>query len=373
MKVAIIHELWGAGASRCVTDLVTHLGAKHAFEFFPKAPNETALDLLRYLDTWEPDVVNCHSFTGHYEYELLNILSHRYPTCFTVHDPRPIGVFDVKCWECNHNRSCFRCPLLSAPWRRILKNPYFAQRMRKRWTHSRCDPRLALISPSRWLAGRLRDHELSRFRIEQIPYGIDAATFDKQDLGANRFPGLPPGKRVILHSAWHQGRNSLNVRKGLPTLFEAFEQYIVPQYSDVVLAVAGESCIPNHPSVIPLGMVPHEKLPELFSSVSVYVLATLGDNLPFSIMEALSCETPVIATNVGGVPELVMDGINGSIVPPNDAASLGAALKNILDNPRTALAWGREGRRHIMQNFSMSAFSQAYERLFMELKEERKK
>jgi len=100
------------------------------------------------------------------------------------------------------------------------------------------------------------------------------------------------------------------VRKGLADLAEAFVSHVVPAMPEAILAVAGESFVPNHPNVRPLGLISLERLPQMFSAADVYVLPTLADNLPYTVLEAMGCAVPVVATNVGGIPEQVKHGKN---------------------------------------------------------------
>ena len=129
MHIAIIHENYGAGAARCAQDLRRELGGRHEIYYFPRTNDgETAEGILSELSKVRPDVVNCHSFYSHLPYEFLASVSSRYPTCFTVHDPRPIGTMQVVCWTCEENATCLRCPLINRQWRQLLRNPYYRER-----------------------------------------------------------------------------------------------------------------------------------------------------------------------------------------------------------------------------------------------------
>src|SRR5476649_1983410 len=162
MRIAIIHELWGAGAARCAQDLRRELGRAHEICYFPRSNSyETVDGILNELARFVPDVVNCHSFYGNLPYEFLSIVSQRYATVFTVHDPRPIGTLQVECWACDQNAACRRCPLVGSTWRQFLRNPYYNQRKVKREVHARCPSTMQIVAPSRWMMKRLKDRELN--------------------------------------------------------------------------------------------------------------------------------------------------------------------------------------------------------------------
>src|SRR5271166_3524098 len=103
MKITIIHENWDAGAARCARDLERGLAASHEVVYFPRDGCSSAEQILHELNSFRPDVVNCHSFSSNLTYSFLSRVSKRYPTCFTVHDPRPIGTMEIACWDCDRN------------------------------------------------------------------------------------------------------------------------------------------------------------------------------------------------------------------------------------------------------------------------------
>jgi hypothetical protein len=191
MKIAIVHENWDAGAARCARDLERGLAASHEVAYFPHDGCSSADQSLRELDSFRPDVINCHSFYGHLPYSFLSRVSRRYPTCFTVHDPRPIGTIDITCWDCDRNTWCLRCPLVPGRWRKLLANKYLRQRSWKRFQHLRCGilRRHRLARPLRRLSGELPSTSEGGGRTEIGPTPTSPA----------RPPS--PGYRVILSTS----------------------------------------------------------------------------------------------------------------------------------------------------------------------------
>ncbi len=80
-----------------------------------------------------------------------------------------------------------------------------------------------------------------------------------------------------------------------------------------------------------LGSRPRDDVLALFRAVDAAILTSAWENLPHSVLEALAVGTPVIATSVGGVPEVVHDGVNGLLVPPRDVEAIAAAIRRISD------------------------------------------
>jgi glycosyltransferase involved in cell wall biosynthesis len=131
--------------------------------------------------------------------------------------------------------------------------------------------------------------------------------------------------------------------------------------------VAGENFVPNHPQVRPLGMVEQKDLPHLLAASDLYISATLADNLPYTVTEAMAAGKAVVASNVGGIPEQVVDGLNGRLVPPKDAGALASAILDLIGNPELLSAYGKASRRRAEELFGMDAFISAYEKLFQKM------
>lgn len=94
-----------------------------------------------------------------------------------------------------------------------------------------------------------------------------------------------------------------------------------------------------------LGSLPRKRVLELFRAADASLLSSAWENLPHTVLESLALGTPVIATAVGGVPELVRDGENGLVVPPGDAAALADAIRRFFadDELRRRLAEAAPG------------------------------
>lgn len=111
-----------------------------------------------------------------------------------------------------------------------------------------------------------------------------------------------------------------------------------------------------------------EDVPQILTASDVVVDASYaGAGLTGSIREALACERPVVATDLAGMPELVIDGETGLLVPPRDPAALGGALLRVLENPTWAQTMARAGRKRVDAHFSLRAKLDATEALYRRL------
>jgi glycosyltransferase involved in cell wall biosynthesis len=114
------------------------------------------------------------------------------------------------------------------------------------------------------------------------------------------------------------------------------------------LVVAGDGPLrASVPSA--LGFVPHTELEQLYARAAVVVLPSHREGLPLSVLEAMAHGRPVVASAVGGIPELVQDGVTGLLVPPGDVDALRSALERLLADPILRRRMGRAGRRRVAE------------------------
>ncbi len=367
MKIAIINEKFTAGSDRCARDLQRYLSGKHDVRYYPRDENDTPDKTFEDLRSFKPDVVHLHSFFNFMPYDSLATISRLYATCYTAHDTRPVGQMEIPCWEC-WEKYCIPCPLLNTKTQRynLFSNKYFKDRIKKIFTHSKVSKDLKIIAPSMWMRHRLFRSELKKIPMVHIPNGIDADHF-KRIPGARMKLNLPDDSKIIFWGGHYNHPWKINFRKGLWYLTRAFADTIVKKVPKAILLIAGESVVPNHPNVRPLGFVERKDMPVCYSAADVFVLPTLGDNFPYGVLEAMACETPVVASRVGGIPEQVEEAVTGFLVEPYKPDLLAKAICDIFENPEMAQKMGKQGRQRVEKYFTISAFIEKHEALYEKL------
>ncbi|SFQ06463.1 glycosyltransferase family 4 protein [Caldicoprobacter faecalis] len=98
---------------------------------------------------------------------------------------------------------------------------------------------------------------------------------------------------------------------------------------------------------------------DYLDAMDVFVLPTLSEGLGVSILEAMAMGKPVVASNVGGIPEIIEHGQNGYLVPPGDAATLASAIIYLIRNAHVRSTFGQKGRERVMTHFSAERMVQA--------------
>ena len=366
LRIAIVNERWTAGATRCARDLQRGLSRRHEVRYFPEGEERTVDDHLRGLAEFRPDVVNLHSFYGGLPYTFITEVAARYPIVFSPHDPRPIGDIHLACWNCEEYQSCFRCPLIGDLKRySLFKHDYFFRRAATRRIHGRLPARTTVVCASDWMAERVRRTELARLPLRRIYYGIDIERF-RRDPGARAALGLPAGAKVVTFLA-HHGGWSVDERKGGQVLARALAEVVIPRFPELIVLAVGGGMIPNLPNVRPIGFVAPDQVARYYAAADVFAAPSLGDNLPYTVLEAMASGTAVVASRVGGIPEQVVDGQTGRLFRAGSWQELGAALISVLEDPARAALMGQAGRRRVEEVFAMDPFVSSYETLFASL------
>jgi glycogen synthase len=175
---------------------------------------------------------------------------------------------------------------------------------------------------------------------------------------ADRIHVIPSGTRVFDAAAGGPtgvlflGR--LHRQKGVDTLIRALP--LLPPEATVTLVGDGPeratlrrlaSDLGVADRVTVTGFVPHGMVPGLLAGADVVVLPSRYEELGTALVEAMAAGRPVVASHVGGIPELVRDGVDGLLVPPDDAAALAKAVTRVLANPVLAAELGASGRARV--------------------------
>jgi glycosyltransferase involved in cell wall biosynthesis len=105
-------------------------------------------------------------------------------------------------------------------------------------------------------------------------------------------------------------------------------------------------------------------IPQLLSLMDVFVLPSLYEGFGIAILEAMAAGKPVVATTVGGIPEFVIPGRSGLLVPPGDPIALAGAIKQLLDQPEKAKSMGRQGQEHVSNHYSIESVVRQHEHLY---------
>ena len=293
---------------------------------------------------------------GYFAYTALPRLAGGRPVVWTLHD---MWAFTGHCgYSLGHDgwlTGCGNCPHLDSypPLRRDATRRNW--RLKGRVYH-RLD--LTVVTPSAWLGSLARRSPLlAAADVRVIPYGIDTEVFSPvPQEAARRELGLPAGDPVVLVVG-------LERRKGS----ELLPRILAAAGRPLTLLVAGKGSAPPLPEGVTarqLGLVEDDRTMRLaYAASDAFLLPTQADNLPNTAIESLACGTPVVASDVGGVPEIVEDGRTG-LLRPLDAGALGNALAGLLADPELGRRLGGAGREVALERFGLELQARRYLELY---------
>ena len=202
-----------------------------------------------------------------------------------------------------------------------------------------------VVAVSRALADEVAALGVPRERIAIVMNGVDAELFHPRDrAAARRELGLPQSGPLALYVG------NLKVEKGVLDLAAAWSQLGVPA---ATLAIVGggpakgelETAVAAMPSVRLVGPQPLSSIPTWMAACDVLVLPSHAEGTPNVVLEALACGRRVVATTVGGIPDLITSDVLGELVPPRDPNSLAVALAHASSKPYSAEEVARLGAR----------------------------
>jgi glycosyltransferase involved in cell wall biosynthesis len=127
-------------------------------------------------------------------------------------------------------------------------------------------------------------------------------------------------------------------------------------YEDIQKCIEKENQKGKH-KITYLGNIPQEEVIKWYQKAAIFVLPSFWEAFPVVMLEALSCETPIIATPVGGVAEVIRNFKNGVLVPVGDAQKLANAIQYLLDNEDIRIGLGQSGRKMVIRDFSIEALT----------------
>jgi glycogen synthase len=123
--------------------------------------------------------------------------------------------------------------------------------------------------------------------------------------------------------------------------------------------------VPLYPNVLWIDeMAPLETVVQLYSHAAVFCCPSVYEPFGLINLEAMACETPVVASAVGGIVEVVEDGKTGILVPPAEPDALVRALRRVLENPALGRSMGQAGRRRVEERFSWASVAERTERVY---------
>jgi sugar transferase (PEP-CTERM/EpsH1 system associated) len=220
-------------------------------------------------------------------------------------------------------------------------------------------------------------HDLERWLVEgvgvsagkvvTVPNGVDITRFGHSNREEARKALELPVDALVVGTV---GR--LDPVKDQTALVRAFAA-LLPAHSDAWLVIAGDGPCRNDlvRLIASLRVADRVRLlgerqdvPRVLGAMDLFVLPSVAEGMSNTILEAMASGLPIVATRVGGNPELVEDGANGRLIPRQDHTALTAAMATYLDDGHLRAVHGKASRQRATDHFSLHRMSDAYVRLY---------
>lgn len=219
--------------------------------------------------------------------------------------------------------------------------------------------------------GLMTGIRLSPSRVISIPTGVDLERFHPQPPDASLRESLGLGSQGPLVGAV----TFLRPEKGMAVLIESV-RWLRQRFSTVECVIIGDggeqAALLDRIRGLGLEHCVHligfrQDVPALLAILDVVVIPSFEEGIPQSLTQALAMERPVVASAVGGVPEVVQDGLSGLLVPPRDPEILAQKIACLLSDPIAATRMGKIGRQVIHERFSMEHMLTQTESVYRQL------
>jgi glycosyltransferase involved in cell wall biosynthesis len=320
---------------------------------------EAVRNITRLIDRTRPDILHCHNIYHQLTPSIIGAAKRRgLPVVLTLHDYKPVCPVYTRL---QHGQVCSEC--LGSQFTNVLKHRCAdgslgksallfveAQVQRLLGSYEKVD---RFVAPSEFMRQSVTQHRFAPDRVEVIYNGIacSASAPTPEDQGY----------------ALYLGR--LSPEKGIETLLSA-QDAIAEQ---VPLMVAGtgpleQSVRLRYPKARYLGHLSGAALESTIRQASLIVVPSEWyENCPMSVLEAMALGKPVVASDIGGIPELVMHGETGLLFPPGDRDALKNCLSRLMNDSDLRHGYGAAGRRRAIERFSLEHHNNALLRLYRTL------
>jgi len=342
-------------------------GENSPFSIASKGINVTKENVVK-----KTDIINLHwinkSFLSLKSLKQIGELNK--PIVWTLHD---MWAFTGGCHYSNGCRGyenlCGKCPVLGSQKLNDLSRKILLRKIK-----IFKDLNLTIVTPSNWLADCARRSTLFKSnRIEVIPNPINTRVFKPVDKEiARKILNLPEKKLLLLFS---MSPSASKERKGVDYLIESLliAEHKYPELSEktelLIMGINNSEEIKNLPFKAHfLGVLRDDITINLcYNAADIYVMPSIEDNLPNAAIESLSCGTPVLGFEVGGVPDIINHKENGYLAEQKNTEDLTEGLRWVLEDKKRLARLGKNAREKVLKNYTYEIIGGKYLNLYESL------
>jgi glycosyltransferase involved in cell wall biosynthesis len=324
-------------------------------------------NLASKINKLNPDIVHLFWVNGGF-LKIDTLRKIKRPIVWTLHDMWPFTGgchYDDECRK--FQQSCGNCPALHSEQDSDLSRRIW-ERKKKHWE----DVPIVVVATSHWLADMARSSSLFKNqRVEVIPNGIDTGIYKPMNKEAARAAyNLPQDKHLVLFSAFSA---TTDKRKGNQFLVQALSSMAQVEWgAKIELVIIGASKPENPPDlglkVHYMGHL-HDEISQvlLYSAADVVVAPSMQENLSNTVMESLACGTPVVAFDIGGMPDMIDHQLNGYLAKPFESDDLARGIVWVLEDKSRHEMLSQCARHTVVDRYELAAVAKQYEALYKDV------
>jgi glycosyltransferase involved in cell wall biosynthesis len=325
-----------------------------------------ASTVVRKINSLNPDIVHLHWINnGLLAIEDLKKINA--PLVWTLHDMWPFTGGCHYSAGCKHwLNQCGDCPQLTCNGSNDLSKSVFSRKLNA-WK----ELNLTVVAPSQWLAKLAKTSPLlSRFRTQVIPNGLDVASFyPRGKENSRKSLSLPQHKSLALFGAMNATGDN---RKGFDLLIESLSKLPESLHDQLELVVFGnqDKAMEKYLDfkIHFLGTVKgDEELGRLYSSADLFIAPSREDNLPNTCIEAMACGTPVVAFNIGGIPDIIQHKETGYLADALNTADMAQGIIWLLGALKESNRLQLAARTYAESSYNKENSAHRYIELYQEI------
>jgi len=314
---------------------------------------KVGIDITRHKWFKEADVIHLHwVHKGFLSFRSLEkIVTSGKHIVWTLHDMWAVTGGCYYTWDCkNYMDSCGSCPYLKGDENIDLSSLLFE---RKKDIFSKTQS--TFITPSKWMLNQAKASNIFgdvKPSMDWIPNIIETDKYSTLSQPIKNYSSnfkLHEGSFTLMFSAAYL----TNPAKGFKKFVELFEQ-IQAQCTNVQALVLGDTKgkLYHLTNAVFMGYVSDvDTIIEAYNRSDLYVITSVQDNLPGTVLESLSCGTPVAGFNIGGIPEMIDDNENGFVVEPDKLDDLADRIINYIHSPEKHAEFAQNAREKILGTY----------------------
>lgn len=315
-----------------------------------------------YSDDW--DIFHLHWINGGLiKYSMLNEL--KKPIVWTLHDSWP---FTGGChipYECKkYETGCRECPQLLGKHRIDLAKVIFNNKQKSYPSN------IAVVCPSHWLADCAGKSKLfGNNKIHVIPNGLDMNVYRPLNKKTAKYLlGIPETRRVILFGAVSATSDR---NKGYAYLIQAINMLKQQYCQDDIEMIVFVGNRQNEGIPYPITYWGHLfddiSLVILYSAADVMIVPSKSENFPNSVLESMSCGTPCVAFDIGGIPDLIMHKANGYLAKPYEPEDIARGIKFVIEDKERNAKLSEAARKYVAAKCDIRVVANQHKSLYEEI------